>query len=156
MISYEKEKKMVWILSVLIIIGIFWYYNFRWVEFIPFEPNVKENPKYGAWIERKEWITPKRIECFKKKLKTLNNDYIEKDNILYVRAYYQRDKNLIINTIQSWGINPNDDKPCSVKNLTGIPGFFAKYIGNNNFAYFLDNLMMWRWGWKREIEQDPK
>jgi hypothetical protein len=75
------------------------------VEFIPHESNVRDDKRYGAWIERREWSTSKRLECFKQKLRIHHHDWIEKDGKLYIRAYLAKEKGAIY--LNWWDNNEN-------------------------------------------------
>jgi len=138
----KGKTKMIWIIGILTFLVAFWFYNFRWVEFIPYESNIRDDRRYGAWIERKEWVTPKRLECFKEKLKIHHHDWLEKNNKLYIRGYLTREESTIY--LNWWN---NSDKCMVGKNTIslGRDGFFPEYTGYNSFSYFLDKLVMWNW-----------
>ena len=91
--NLKKRNKIYFLIAIVFV--AFWFYNFRWIEFIPHQFNRIDDPKYGTWIERKEWATPKKLECFKEKLKIHHHDWLEKNNKLYIRAYLARDEGSI-------------------------------------------------------------
>ena len=141
--NLKKRNKIYFLIAIVFI--AFWFYNFRWVEFVPYEFNIRDDRRYGAWIERKERITPKRLECFKIHLTNSHHDYKMIGDTLYIRAYLQEDRNMMAN-MWRWGGDPKKDRPC--KQYFGMEvrsGFSPKYTGYNSFSYFLDKLVMWNW-----------
>jgi hypothetical protein len=117
------------------------------VEFIPLEYKDHGVATFKSpYLERPEWLTKDRMECFKKQLLNARHDYKIVSDTLYIRAYLQNDENAIMNMVWIWGRDPKKDKPC--KNYFGAEvrnGFFPKYTGYNEFSYFLDKLIMWKW-----------
>ena len=98
--SLKKRNKIYFLITIVFV--AFWFYNFRWVEFIPYEFNIRDDRRYGVWIERKERITPKRLECFKTHLTNSQHDYKMVGDTLYIRAYLQEDRNMMAN-MWRWG-----------------------------------------------------
>jgi len=131
----------------LILIGLY-YYNFRWVQFIPQQINERG---WSKWKDRPDWWTNAPIElkdCLKKSLTYYRQVYKEENGTLYIRAFLQRDKAEISYYSDGWGVPDKiKNRPCF--NPDGRPGgndkregFFGDYIGFNNLSKFLDKLFM--------------
>jgi hypothetical protein len=133
----NKKKISIFIFVTLV---AFWFYNFRWVEFIPHQFNRIDDPNYGVWIERKEWSTPKRLECFKQKLRIHHHDWIEKDGRLYIRAYLAKEESTIY--LNWWD---NGENCMERGGGEGRYGFFQDIVSSNWLGTFLDKLIMWKW-----------
>jgi len=143
----KRRSKMIWILSAILFLVAFWFYNFRWVEFIPVEYKDQGVASLKSpYIKRPEWITEKNLNCFKIRLDANNHDYIAKDKKLYVRAYVASNYNLIDNI---WEGSENlEVKKCDPYGGGVIPsGFFINIMPHKLhwFGQLLDKLIMWRW-----------
>jgi len=141
--NLKKRNKIYFLIAIVFV--AFWFYNFRWIEFIPLEYKDQGVASFkNPYIARPEWITDKNIECFKKHLHTNRHDYTYINKKLHVRAYLARNYNLIDNI---WG--GSDKKEVENCTLYGggeiRSGFFPEYTGYNSFSYFLDKLIMWNW-----------
>ena len=144
------RKKMIWIISLLLLLIGFWYYNFRWVEYIPIQSNYG-NDRQKPWIEQKIWwekASSKNKQCFKKSLEVHYHDYKEVGDMLYIRAYLQRDKQHISIFTQPWPSLQERNEICNPEGyIGGEPriGFFYRYIDSPLFSGILDKLFMWNW-----------
>lgn len=135
------------IMILLILVGLY-YYNFRWVEFVPQQMNERG---WNKWKSREDWWDNAPIElkeCLKKSLTYYNQDYKMDNNTLYIRAYLQRDREEISYYSDGWGV-PNKIKNRSCFNPDGRPrgndkreGFFGDFIGFNQLSRFLDKLFL--------------
>jgi len=142
----HHNKKIFLIMASITSMLWFWHYNFRFVEFIPLQGNIRDIPEYETWIERKDlWNNSSSIEkkCLKETIKSFNQDYKEKDNILYVRAFMFRDKNSIANYTRQLKKSCYDAEG-NVISLEQRVGFFSKYLPRSmkKMATLLDDLFM--------------
>lgn len=132
---------------LLILIGLY-YYNFRWVQFIPQQINERG---WSKWKDREDWWKNAPIElkdCLKKSLTYYGQVYKEENGTLYIKAFLQRDKAEISYYSDGWGV-PSKTKKERCFNPDGRPGgndkregFFGDYIGFNKVSKFLDKLVM--------------
>jgi len=146
--NLKKRNKIYFLIAIVFV--AFWFYNFRWVEFYPSELDMSKPPNVSAvfsrgigaeivdkngkdswdraFIEQRDVLTQALLDN--------HQDYLVKDNRLYIRAFLARDNSEIANyTRFLFGDGGGEQRY----------GFFPKYTGYNSFSYFLDKLVMWNW-----------
>jgi len=145
-----KKTKVSIILSILVV--TFYYYNFRWVEFTPQQITGRG---WSGWQDRKDlWDNaPKELkECLKKSLEYYHQDYKEKDDKLYIRAFLQRDKAEISYYVDGWSV-PKKQVKEKCFDRDGRPngndkreGFFVDILSYRLdwLGRFLDKLFMYK------------
>jgi len=138
--NLKKRNKIYFLIAIAFV--AFWFYNFRWIELKPLKYSWKNG---GELIPVKATMNDK--QCFKHILKIKYHDYLEKNNIIYIRAYLEREMpNISMNWI-SWG----NDKLCDDLGENNAPlgqnGFFLDMFSSSFewLGIFLDKLVMWNW-----------
>jgi hypothetical protein len=143
----QKRKISIFIFVTLV---AFWFYNFRWVEFYPSELDMSKQPNLFAIFKRgigsesvdkngkDSWdkVSEDQRNLLKQALIEHHQDYIEKNNRLYIRAFLARDDSEITNYTRFLFNDGGGEQRY---------GFFPKYTGYNEFSYFLYKLIMWNW-----------
>ena len=134
-------------LTFMMVICGFWYHNFKFVEFIPLEGNVRELSGYGTWIERQDWwenASPADRNCLKQTLVSFGQDYKEQHNKFYIRAFIARDRNAVSNYTRQL-IPPCYNEKGEIMVAEQRSGFFPEYLSYSmiNIARALDALFMW-------------